>query len=289
MIPSVVLYAIAVALAILLAACVVLAYILTAQPAARPAAPPPAAPPPQKQQAAGSGETGGSQKPQRGAGAAAPSEAREPQITDVKVYTFTPEVLRKCGVGSAAWYYYFNITVERFTAGDPVYPTHFRALTPEGPGDLNYPSHPAILEEYYFPRYNESSLNRTGVINVYAGLQSSVQLDITYIEYRGRQYRISDSNKFFVVCIGKGILLKTDNTILRPLHTPRWSLGLLPADRRYTIVVYLPRGRYEVRGPSGVAVEQQVVEGGRNVTVVLRFDNKPLAYDELVIEFRKAG
>jgi hypothetical protein len=289
MTPSVVLYTIAIALAILLAACVVLAYILAAQPAARPATPPPAAPPPQKQQAerAGSGGTGGSQKPQESAGAAAPPGAREPQITDVKVYVFTPEVLRRCGVGSAAWYYYFNITVEGFTARDPVYPIYFKALTPEGPRDLNYPSQPAIFE-CYFPSYNDS-LNRTGVINVYAGLQSSVQLDITDIEYRGRRYSISDSNRFFVVCIGKRILLKTNNTILRPLHMPQWSLGLLPADRRYTIVVHLPRGRYEVRAPSGVAVEQQVVEGGGNVTVVLRFDNKPLAYDELVIEFRKAG
>jgi len=271
---SLVNYAIIIALAIILAAGASLVYVIYSHSATtQTATAPPIIPTPTSTPT----PTNATSKP---AATTTQSQASS-RVIYAAVYIATPEVLQCANLGKK-YYYYFNITVERTRPEDPVTHYVFKAVTANGTLQLNTASI-LSLERDYFKQYDLNATRRLGVVNIYLELESDKPLDVKAVNYLGVNYTI---NKYvYIACIGK-IWLRGDINL--NLTRPG-TLGLVPADRTFTLVVKnLPNGRYKITAPPDVVIPSDVVINNNTLSIPVGLINKPLVYNPLILELKKA-
>lgn len=263
-------YAIAIAAALLAAAAASLAYVLyihTTAPKPAPTTVPPTSP----------AATPTATTPPPTTTSTATTEAT--RILHVALYISTPNVTRCAGIGPR-YIYYFNITVDRKRLEDPVSVYVFKAASANATYDLTTAAL-LPLNRYYFKPYSQAELNRTGVVNVYLELVSSAPLQIDAVEYLGKRYPIE--KVVYVACVKR---IEIRGAFNRTALT-QGSLNLIPTDVPYVVNITVPPGLYRIAAPPDVEVTPATLQGGGNATLVIKFVNKPLVYDPLILEARQ--
>ncbi|WP_245218433.1 hypothetical protein [Pyrobaculum islandicum] len=170
--------------------------------------------------------------------------------------------------------YYFNITVDRKRLEDPVGHYIFKAVV----RNVTYNLTTATLlplKSVYFKPYSQADVRRLGIINIYLELTSRTPLQIDAVEYLGKRYPIDKI--VYIVCINGIRFRGAFNKIVSN------STILIPTDIPYAINVALPSGTYRIAAPPDVEVSPQMLQGG-NITVMIKFVNKPLVYNPLILE-----
>jgi hypothetical protein len=204
------------------------------------------------------------------------------------MYVATPEVMKCSGLGNR-YLYYFNVTVNRTRAEDPVTYHVFKAVA----GNDTYPLEDAkvmAFEGKFFKGYDMNATQKLGVVNVYLELESPSPLDIEAVAYSNSVrnidvvYRID--KKFYVACVKRVEFRGAYNgSALGP-----GNLGLVPTDRQFTVKISLPPGNYRISAPPGVVVTPWEIVGGGNVTLTIGFLNQQdQAYDPLILNLTKIG
>jgi hypothetical protein len=213
-----------------------------------------------------------------------PSQSTTPaassRVLSVTMYIATPEVMRCSGLGNR-YLYYFNVTVNRTRAEDPVTYHEFKAVA----GNDRYPLKDAAVmafEGKFFKGYDMNATQKLGVVNIYLELESPNPLDIVAVAYLDSVHNVD--KKFYVACVKRVEFRGAYNvSALGP-----GVLGLVPTDRQFTIKISLPPGNYRISAPRGVVVTPWEIAGG-NVTLTIGFLNQPQAYDPLILNLTKIG
>jgi hypothetical protein len=196
------------------------------------------------------------------------------------MYVAMPEVM-KCGGLSDRYLYYFNVTVNRTRAEDPVTNYVFKAVAGNNTHPLTTASVMA-LEDKFFKKYDINATQKLGVVNIYLELESPKPLDIEAVTYLDSVYNVD--KKFYVACVKRVEFRGAYNgSVLGP-----GVLGLVPTDRQFTVKISLPPGNYRISAPPGVVVTPWEIGGG-NVTLAIGFLNQPQAYDPLILNLTKIG
>jgi hypothetical protein len=197
------------------------------------------------------------------------------------MYIATPEVMRCSGLGNR-YLYYFNVTVNRTRAEDPVTNYVFKAVAGNKTHPLTTASFMA-LEHEFFKGYDINAAQKLGVVNVYLELDSPDPLDIEAVAYLDSVHIID--RKFYVACVKRVVFRGAySGSALGPA-----ALGLVPTDRQFTVKISLPPGNYRISAPPGVVVTPWEIAGG-NVTLTIGFLNQPdQAYDPLILDLTKIG
>jgi hypothetical protein len=217
-----------------------------------------------------------------------PSQSTTPTtpsyVMSVTMYIATPKVINCSGLGSSLgnrYLYYFNVTVNRTRAEDPVTHHVFKAVA----GNDTYPLEAAKImafEGKFFKGYDINATQKLGVVNIYLELESPSPLDIEAVAYLDSVHNID--KKFYVACVKRVEFRGAYNG-----SAPRpGGLGLVPTDRQFTVKISLPPGNYRISAPSGVVVTPWETDGG-NVTLTIGFLNQPQAYDPLTLDLTKIG
>jgi hypothetical protein len=206
--------------------------------------------------------------------------AASSHVLSVIMYVATPEVMKCSGLGDR-YIYYFNMTVNRTRAEDPVTYYVFKAVA----GNNTYPLKAATvmaLEDKFFKKYDINATQKLGVVNIYLELESPNPLDIEAVTYLDSVHNID--KKFYVACVKRVEFRGAYNgSALGP-----GVLGLVPTDRQFTVRISLPPGNYRVSAPPGVVVTPWEIGGG-NVTLTIGFLNQRQAYDPLILNLTKSG
>jgi hypothetical protein len=206
--------------------------------------------------------------------------AASSRVLSATMYVATPEVMRCSGL-SNRYLYYFNVTVNRTRAEDPVTYHVFKAVA----GTDTHPLKAAAvmaLEGKFFKGYDISATQKLGVVNIYLELESPNPLDIEAVAYLDSVHNID--KKFYVACVKRVEFRGAYNgSALGP-----GVLGLVPTDRQFTVKISLPPGNYRISAPPGVVVTPWEIGGG-NVTLAIGFLNQPQAYDPLILNLTKSG
>ncbi|MCI4447398.1 MAG: hypothetical protein JHC20_05760 [Pyrobaculum sp.] len=207
--------------------------------------------------------------------------AASSRVLSVTMYVATPEVM-KCGGLSDRYLYYFNVTVNRTRAEDPVTNYVFKAVA----GNNTYPLTTAsvmALEDKFFKKYDINATQKLGVVNIYLELESPNLLDINAVTYLDSVHNVD--KKFYVACVKRIVFRGAYNhSMLGP-----GDLGLVPTDRQFTVNIFPPPGNYRISAPPGVVVTPWEIAGG-NVTLTIGFLNQPhQAYDPLILNLTKIG
>ncbi len=215
---------------------------------------------------------------------ATPSQSTTPitpsYVMSVTMYIAEPEVMRCSGLGNR-YLYYFNVTVNRTRAEDPVIHHEFMAVA----GNDRYPLKNAAvmaLKGEFFKKYDMNATQKLGVVNIYLELESPNPLDIEAVAYRDSVRNID--KRFYVACVRRVEFRGAYNdSALRP--------GVLvPTDRQFTVKISLPPGNYRISAPPGVVVTPWEIVGGGNVTLAIGFPNQShQAYDPLILNLTKIG
>jgi hypothetical protein len=205
--------------------------------------------------------------------------AASSRVLSVTMYVATPEVM-KCGGLGDRYLYYFNVTVNRTRAEDPVTYYVFKAVAGNN-------THPLIaasvmaLEGKFFKKYDINATQKLGVVNIYLELESPKPLDIKAVTYLDSVRNVD--KKFYVACVKRVVFRGAYNgSALGP-----GVLGLVPTDRQFTVKISLPPGNYHISAPPGVVVPREIYGG--NVTLAIGFLNQPQAYDPLILNLTKIG
>jgi hypothetical protein len=204
--------------------------------------------------------------------------AASSRVLSVTMYVATPEVM-KCGGLGNRYLYYFNVTVNRTRAEDPVTYHAFKAVA----GNDMYPLKDAAvmaLEGKFFKGYDIDATQKLGVVNIYLELESPSPLDIKAVAYLDSVHNVD--KKFYVACVKRVEFRGAYNGS---------ALGpgvLVPTDRQFTVKISLPPGNYRISAPPGVVVTPWEIGGG-NVTLAIGFLNQPQAYDPLILNLTKIG
>jgi hypothetical protein len=205
--------------------------------------------------------------------------AASSRVLSVTMYVATPEVM-KCGGLSDRYLYYFNVTVNRTRAEDPVTNYVFKAVAGNNTHPLTTASVMA-LEDKFFKKYDINATQKLGVVNIYLELESPKPLDIEAVTYLDSVHNVD--RKFYVACVKRVEFRGAYNgSALGP-----GALGLVPTDRQFTVKISLPPGNYRISAPPGVVVPREI--GGGNVTLTIGFLNQPQAYDPLILNLTKIG
>jgi hypothetical protein len=206
--------------------------------------------------------------------------AASSRVLSVTMYVATPEVM-KCGGLGDRYLYYFNVTVNRTRAEDPVTYHVFKAVA----GNDTHPLKAAAvmaLEDKFFKGYDINATQKLGVVNIYLELESPNPLDIEAVAYLDSVHHVD--KKFYVACVKRVEFRGAYNgSALGP-----GVLGLVPTDRQFTVKISLPPGNYRISAPRGVVVTPWEIAGG-NVTLTIGFLNQHQAYDPLVLNLTKIG
>ncbi len=206
--------------------------------------------------------------------------AASSRVLSVTMYVATPEVM-KCGGLGDRYLYYFNVTVNRTRAEDPVTYYVFKAVA----SNDTYPLKAAAvmaLEGTFFKGYDINATQKLGVVNVYLELESPNPLDIEAVAYLDSVHNVD--KRFYVACVKRVEFRGAYNSsVLGP-----GVLGLVPTDRQFTVKISLPPGNYHISAPPGVVVTPWEIAGG-NVTLTIGFLNQPQAYDPLILNLTKIG
>ena len=206
--------------------------------------------------------------------------AASSRVLSVTMYVATPEVM-KCSGLSGRYLYYFNVTVNRTRAEDPVTNYVFKAVA----GNNTHPLTTAAVmafKDNFFKKYDINATQKLGVVNIYLELESPKPLDIEAVTYLDSVHNVD--KKFYVACV-KGVEFRGayNDSVLGP-----GVLGLVPTDRQFTVKISLPPGNYRISAPPGVVVEPREIGGG-NVTLTIGFLNQSQAYDPLILNLTKIG
>jgi hypothetical protein len=205
--------------------------------------------------------------------------AASSRVLSVTMYVATPEVM-KCSGLSDRYLYYFNVTVNRTRAEDPVTNYVFKAVAGNNTHPLTTASVMA-LEDKFFKKYDINATQKLGVVNIYLELESPKPLDIEAVTYLDSVHNVD--KKFYVACVKRVEFRGAYNgSALGP-----GALGLVPTDRQFTVKISLPPGNYRISAPPGVVVPREI--GGGNVTLTIGFLNQPQAYDPLILNLTKIG
>ncbi len=206
--------------------------------------------------------------------------AASSRVLSVTMYVATPEVM-KCGGLGDRYLYYFNVTVNRTRAEDPVTYYVFKAVA----GNDTHPLKNAVVmafEGKFFKGYDMKATQKLGVVNIYLELESPNPLDIETVAYLDSVHNVD--KKFYVACVKRVEFRGAYNgSVLGP-----GDLGLVPTDRQFTVKISLPPGNYRISAPPGVVVTPWEIAGG-NVTLTIGFLNQPQAYDPLILNLTKIG
>lgn len=200
-------------------------------------------------------------------------ETSSSHIISTVLYIATPNVTECVNLGRQ-YIYYFNITVDRKRLEDPVGHYIFKAVV----RNVTYNLTTATLlplKSVYFKPYSQADVRRLGIINIYLELTSRTPLQIDAVEYLGKRYPIDKI--VYIVCINGIRFSGAFNKIVSN------STILIPTDIPYAINVALPSGTYRIAAPPDVEVSPQMLQGG-NITVMIKFVNKPLVYNPLILE-----
>jgi hypothetical protein len=196
------------------------------------------------------------------------------------MYIATPEVMRCSGL-SDRYLYYFNVTVNRTRAEDPVTYHVFKAVA----GNDTYPLKAAAvmaLKGKFFKGYDMSATQKLGVVNIYLELESPNPLDIEAVAYLDSVHNVD--KRFYVACVKRVEFRGAySGSALGP-----GDLGLVPTDRQFTVKISLPPGNYRISAPHGVVVTPWEIGGG-DVTLAIGFLNQPQAYDPLILNLTEIG
>jgi len=207
-----------------------------------------------------------------------PTPTASSRVLSVSLYVATPEVLKCAGLGGV-YLYYFNVTVERARVEDPVTFYVFKAVAGNATYRLQTASRMALEREFFKP-YDINATQRLGVVNIYLELDSQNPLDVEAVEYLGVRYRIDKVVN--VSCIKR---VEFRGAYNRTLPGPG-VLGLVPADKTFTVRLSLPPGRYAVSTPPDVVAPRQIDGGNTTLTISLR--NKPRVYKLLILNLTKS-
>jgi hypothetical protein len=204
--------------------------------------------------------------------------AASSRVLSVTMYVATPEVMNCSGL-SGRYLYYFNVTVNRTRAEDPVTNYVFKAVA----GNNTHPLTTAAvmaLEDKFFKKYDINATQKLGVVNIYLELDSQNPLDVEAVEYLGVRYRID--KVVYVSCVKR---VEFRGAYNRTLPGPGvW--GLVPADKTFTVRLSLPPGRYAILAPPDVVVPREI-DGG-NTTLTIALLNKPQVYNLLILNLTKS-
>ncbi|AET33027.1 hypothetical protein [Pyrobaculum ferrireducens] len=274
---SIINYAVAIALALVIAAGASLIYVLyvhTTTPPTTPSAPAPTPTTPTQPTPSNT-----STHTPRTTTTTVGTQSR---VLNVVLYVSPPNVTKCAEIGSD-YVYYFNITVERTRPEDPVTVYNFKAVTQNATLDLQTASVLALEREYFKP-YLINETQRLGVLNIYLELRSSKPLDIREVSYLGVNYTI---NRYvYVTCIKN---VKLSGAYNQTLPGPG-VLGLVPTDRTFTVEVRgLPRGSYRIAAPPDVVAPREVTATGNKTDITLGLLNKPLVFNPLPLNLTKVG
>ncbi|AKT35564.1 hypothetical protein PYWP30_01948 [Pyrobaculum sp. WP30] len=207
-----------------------------------------------------------------------PTPTASSRVLSVSLYVATPEVLKCAGLGGV-YLYYFNVTVERARVEDPVTFYVFKAVAGNATYRLQTASRMALEKEFFKP-YDINATQRLGVVNIYLELDSQNPLDVEAVEYLGVRYRID--KVVYVSCIKR---VEFRGAYNRTLPGPG-VLGLVPADKTFTVRLNLPPGRYSISAPPDVVVPREI-DGG-NTTLTIGLLNKPQVYNLLILNLTKS-
>jgi hypothetical protein len=200
-------------------------------------------------------------------------------VLSVTMYIATPEIMRCSGLGNR-YLYYFNVTVNRTRAEDPVTYYVFKAVAGNNTHPLTTASVMA-LEDKFFKGYDINATQKLGVVNIYLELESPNPLDIKAVAYLDSVRNVD--KKFYVACVKRVEFRGAYNgSALGP-----GVLGLVPTDRQFTVKISLPPGNYRISAPPGVVVPREIAGG--NVTLAIGFLNQHQAYDPLILNLTKIG
>jgi hypothetical protein len=194
------------------------------------------------------------------------------------MYIAEPEVMR-CSEHGNRYLYYFNVTVNRTRAEDPVTYHVFKAVA----GNNTHPLKAAAvmaLEDKFFKKYDIYATQKLGVVNIYLELESPNPLDIEAVAYLDSVHHVD--KKFHVACVTRVEFRGAYND-----SAPGPGV-LVPTDRQFTVKISLPPGNYHISAPPGVVVTPWEIGGG-NVTLAIGFLNQPQAYDPLILNLTKIG
>jgi hypothetical protein len=204
--------------------------------------------------------------------------AASSRVLTVTMYVATPEVMRCSGLGDR-YLYYFNVTVNRTRAEDPVMNYVFKAVAGNGTYPLNAAAIMAHKGEF-FKRYDRNATQKLGVVNIYLELESPSPLDIEAVAYLNSVHNID--KKFYVACVTR---VEFRGAYNGSVPGPG---ALVPTDRQFTVEISLPPGNYRISAPPSVVVTPWEIAGG-NVTLAIGFLNQPQAYDPLILNLTKIG
>jgi hypothetical protein len=207
-----------------------------------------------------------------------PTPTASSRVLSVSLYVATPEVLKCAGLGGV-YLYYFNVTVERARVEDPVTFYVFKAVAGNATYRLQTASRMALEKEFFKP-YDINATQRLGVVNIYLELDSQNPLDVEAVEYLGVRYRID--KVVYVSCVKR---VEFRGAYNRTLPGPG-VLGLVPADKTFTVRLSLPPGRYSISAPPDVVVPREI-DGG-NTTLTIGLLNKPQVYNLLILNLTKS-
>ena len=206
--------------------------------------------------------------------------AASSRVLSVTMYVATPKVMNCSGL-SGRYLYYFNVTVNRTRAEDPVTNYVFKAVAGNNTHPLTTASVMALENEFFKP-YDINATQKLGVVNIYLELESPKPLDIEAVTYLDSVHNVD--KKFYVVCVKRVEFRGAYNdSVLGP---GVWRL--VPTDRQFTVKIPLPPGNYRISAPPGVKVQPQVIGGG-NVNITIGFLNQDQAYDPLILNLTKIG